>query len=130
MTEVSKKLSKEIGAIKKQLLARKLELEQEMNQLYKEKFSDDQVQDAGDQALTSTMESIKSSFQNTKLEEYKRIVQALEMIEEGTYGICVDCGNPISEKRLKSFPNATRCLACQELFEEHGGNPSPGELGI
>lgn len=126
----AKKLSKEIAAIKEYLMQRKIELEQEMDQLYKEKFSDDQVQDAGDQALTSTMESIKSSFQNTKLEEYKRIVQALEMIEDGTYGICVDCGNPISEKRLKSFPNATRCLSCQEIFEETGGGPAPSELGI
>ena len=42
------------------------------------------------------------------------------MIEDGTYGECVDCHNPISEKRLKSFPNATRCLVCQEAFEEGG----------
>lgn len=113
-------LSKELRELKKQLLARKLELEQELNDLYKEKFSDDQVQDVGDQALTSTMESLKSSFQNAKVEEYKRIVRAIEMIDDGTYGRCVDCHNPISEKRLKSFPNATRCLVCQEAFEEGG----------
>lgn len=114
------KNNKEFMLIKQQLLNRKQELEQELSDLYKEKFSDDQVQDAGDQALTSTMESIKSSFQNAKLEEYKRIVRALEMIEEGTYGICVDCGSAISEKRLASFPNATRCLVCQEAYEEGG----------
>jgi len=115
------KNSRELAHIKQQLLTRKQELEQELSQLYKEKFSDDQVQDAGDQALTSTMESIKSSFQSAKLEEYKRLVRALEMIEDGTYGICVDCGTQISEKRLASFPNATRCLVCQEAFEEGGG---------
>lgn len=120
MTEAKKDVTRvsELKKVKEELLKRKLELEEEMTNLYQEKFSDDQVQDVGDQALTSTMESLRSSLQDTKLDEYNRIVKALEMIEDGTYGICVDCGMPISEKRLKSFPNATRCLACQEAFEE------------
>ena len=106
--------------VKAELLTRKQELEQDMTTLYQDKFSDDQVQDVGDQALTSVMESLKSSFHDTKLEEYNRIIKALDMIKEGTYGICVDCGMPILEKRLKSFPNATRCLACQEAYETSG----------
>lgn len=107
-------------AIREMLMQRKQELEDELTQLREEKFSDDQIQDAGDQALSSTMESLKSSFQDTRLDEYKRIVRALAMIDQGTYGICIDCDKPISEKRLQSFPNATRCLACQEALEEGG----------
>jgi len=110
-------MAENLEAIKHMLLQRKQELEDELTS-YEEKFSDDQIQDAGDQALSSTMESLKSSFQDARLEEYKRIVRALEMIEEGIYGMCVDCQKPISEKRLQSFPNATRCLACQEALEE------------
>ncbi len=87
-------------------------------QSYSEKFSDDQVQDPGDQALTSTMESLRSSIQDTRIDEFNRIVKALKMIEDGVYGICVDCELPISERRLKLYPDATRCLACQEAFEE------------
>lgn len=109
-----------IEAIKEMLHKRKQELEDELSQLREEKFSDDQIQDVGDQALSSTMESLKSSFQDTRLEEYKRIVKALDMIDHGTYGICSDCEKPISEKRLQSFPNATRCIACQEAQEEGG----------
>lgn len=110
----------ELEQVKKDLVERKLELEQEFALLYQEKFSDNQVQDPGDQALSSTMEDIRSSFQDTRLSEYRRIVRALEMIQDGTYGVCIDCQEPIGDKRLKSFPNATRCLACQETFEEHG----------
>lgn len=110
----------EFEKIKKELIERKLELEKEFALLYQEKFSDNQVQDPGDQALSSTMEDIRSSFQDARLAEYRRIVRALEMIQDGTYGVCMDCGNPIGDKRLKSFPNATRCLSCQEAFEEHG----------
>lgn len=109
---------RDLEKIKRVLLERKQEFEEELARLYKEKFSDDQVQDPGDQAVSSTMELLRSSMQDTRLAEYNRIVKALEMIENGTYGICIDCHEPISEKRLKLFPNATRCLACQELFEE------------
>ena len=109
--------SKKLEEIKKELEARKLELEQEMTGLYQEKFSDDQVQDSADQALSSTMESLKASLHDTKNDEYKRIAQALEMIQDGTYGVCVECGKDISDKRLKYYPNATRCLLCQESFE-------------
>lgn len=119
MAEAKKKSTQfDLNEIKKHLLERKIELEQELQTLYTEKFSDDQVQDPGDQALASTMESLRNSLQDSRIEEYHRIVNAMKMIDEGTYGICVDCHNPISEKRLKLYPNATRCLSCQELFEE------------
>lgn len=113
-----RKTPKELQEIKKELMSRKIALEQDMVQSYSEKFSDDQVQDPGDQALSSTMESLKSSIQDTRIDEFNRIVKALKMIDEGTYGICADCELPISEKRLKLYPDATRCLACQEAFEE------------
>jgi DnaK suppressor protein len=99
-------------------MAHKIELEEELSRLPQERFSDDQVQDPGDQALSSTMESLRSSIQDAKLGEYNRLVKALSMIEQGTYGVCADCSNPISDKRLKMYPDATRCIACQEAFEE------------
>ncbi len=122
MTQEHKKLSpSEIMAIKKQLMQHKIELEEELSRLPQEKFADDQVQDPGEQALASTMESLRSSIQESKLDEYNRVAKALAMIEEGVYGICADCSNPISEKRLKMYPDATRCIACQEAFEEEKG---------
>lgn len=108
-----------IEAVRKELLERKRELEQDMVKLEQEKFIEDAGgQDIGDQTLNSMMENLRSSLQDTKIGDYKRIVDALTMIDDGTYGICSDCQKPISEKRLKSFPNATRCIACQEAFEE------------
>jgi DnaK suppressor protein len=112
---------KEIGKIKEELLARKQELEETLIHLYKEKFSDGQVQDFGDQAISSTMESLRASLQDSRLEEYHRVLEALAMIENGSYGICIDCHGLISEKRLKSYPNATRCIVCQEVYEEERG---------
>ncbi|HEY3051633.1 MAG TPA: TraR/DksA C4-type zinc finger protein [Gaiellaceae bacterium] len=44
---------------------------------------------------------------------------ALSRIEEGTYGICVNCERPISEERLAAIPWATQCIDCKRL-EERG----------
>jgi len=107
-----------LGEIKKLLIKRRRELEEKLASMAKEKFSDNQVQDPGDQAVSSTMELLRTSFQSTEIKEYNRIVRALEKIGDGTYGMCVDCSNPISGKRLRSFPNAERCLICQEEYED------------
>lgn len=47
----------------------------------------------------------------------KKILRALEKLEDGTYGICEACGEPIEEKRLLSRPVATLCIDCKEEQE-------------
>ena len=108
----------ELEKIKKDLLIRKKELEEELEHLSSEKISDTQSQDDGDQVVSITMESLRNALQDTEYQEYKMIVAALESIDAGTYGICQECGEQISEKRLKYNPNARRCLPCQERLEE------------
>ena len=39
---------------------------------------------------------------------------ALKRMDEGTYGICVDCGEEINEDRLIARPEASRCIKCQK----------------
>jgi DnaK suppressor protein len=107
-----------LEAIKKKLIERKHELEEALSNRYKEKLTDDQVQDTGDQALSSTLEELKISLHNNEIDEYNMILRALGMIDSGTYGVCTECSNPISEKRLLMYPNATRCVSCQEALEE------------
>ena len=109
---------KNIKEIKAKLLERKIELQQALPNVYKERVSDGQVQDTADQALTSSLEGIKIALHDNELDEYQMVLRALKMIENGTYGICSECETPISERRLLMFPNATRCLVCQEAYEE------------
>ncbi len=111
-------INRNLEQVKNGLNKRRKELEEQLTLLSTEKITDDQVQDPGDEALSSTMENLRSFLQDAELQEYKRIVQALEKIEDGTYGVCIDCAEEISEKRLKHYPNAARCLACQEAFED------------
>ena len=44
---------------------------------------------------------------------------ALQRIEQGTYGTCLNCGKPIAEDRLAAIPWATHCIDCKRL-EERG----------
>lgn len=103
--------------IKKRLLDRKQELENFLSQIYKDEAKE-QIQDVGEQASSSSYEDLKISLHNNEQAEYKMVLKALDMVDEGTYGICIECGKPISEKRLAIFPTSTRCIACQEALEE------------
>ena len=44
--------------------------------------------------------------------------EALERIENGTYGICRSCGKEISKTRLEAVPNATQCIDCKTVEEK------------
>ena len=44
---------------------------------------------------------------------------ALRRIDQGTYGICVNCGNKISEKRLLAYPTVIFCMPCQSEQEKN-----------
>ena len=39
---------------------------------------------------------------------------ALKKIEEGKYGLCEKCSNPINPDRLKAFPSASSCMDCKK----------------
>ena len=43
--------------------------------------------------------------------------RALARIEEGTYGTCESCGEPIGKARLQAFPRATLCVECKQREE-------------
>jgi DnaK suppressor protein len=47
--------------------------------------------------------------------ERARIERALGKLEEGTYGICDVCGEPIPPGRLKALPESVLCVACAKL---------------
>lgn len=47
----------------------------------------------------------------------KSIQAALDRMEDETYGVCLNCENPISEKRLKAIPWASYCATCQGAID-------------
>ena len=66
---------------------------------------------------------------NFKLQSRDRIYvnklnEALQKIQDGTYGECTDCGAEISIKRLLARPVAEMCICCKEAAEHQEGNIS------
>jgi DnaK suppressor protein len=47
-----------------------------------------------------------------------KIKEALARIDDGTFGICEECGDDISEERLKARPVTTLCIDCKTKAEE------------
>ena len=46
-----------------------------------------------------------------------KIQETLKRIDDGTFGICQECGEDISESRLKARPVATLCVECKRMQE-------------
>lgn len=44
--------------------------------------------------------------------EMSKITAALERMDEGRYGVCVECGEPIEMQRIKAYPYAHECIDC------------------
>jgi DnaK suppressor protein len=44
-------------------------------------------------------------------------LHAIERLDNGTYGICESCGNPIGKLRLQAAPRATLCVTCKTKQE-------------
>ena len=44
----------------------------------------------------------------------QQVNDALERIEKGTYGLCLECGKPIPQARLEAIPEAELCLNCAD----------------
>jgi len=69
-----------------------------------------------DQAPVLHEQFVSIRFNNFAYEKIKAIDAALERLKRGEYGICEECDEPISEKRLMAVPWTRHCLQCQENF--------------
>jgi RNA polymerase-binding protein DksA len=54
---------------------------------------------------------------NEARQELRKISAALQRLDSGDYGICIECGLPIKEGRLKVYPYAEECIECAEFDE-------------
>ncbi len=68
--------------------------------------------DAEDRATEREGDEVLEGLGSSGLAELRQIDAALDRIEQGTYGACVNCGEPIPEKRLEIIPHAARCARC------------------
>jgi DnaK suppressor protein len=73
----------------------------------------DTALDDGDWAVVDISEDINLRRLAAHRKALHDIDESIRKIEEGSYGICEECGEEIGEKRLKVLPTATLCVVCQ-----------------
>jgi len=96
---------------KAQLEARLDELNARLHEI--EDVLDDPVPaDAEDRASEREDDEVLEDLGNKGLQEIQMIRAALDRIENGSYGDCVKCGDPISEERLDLLPYTPFCRDC------------------
>jgi DnaK suppressor protein len=76
-----------------------------------------EVFDAGESSEADIQEDIEFALIQMKAETLQKINEALSRLEEGVYGNCYECGEEISEPRLRALPFAVRCKDCEEARE-------------
>jgi RNA polymerase-binding protein DksA len=83
------------------------------------------MRDAGDGAGDDQADAGAKTFEreqeisvaNNAREMLIQNLHALERLDDGTYGICESCGNPIGKLRLQAAPRATLCMPCKTKQE-------------
>lgn len=75
------------------------------------------TQDPADVAANAYTKELMISMSDNDRKLLGLIDEALVRVEAGEYGECVNCGEPVSEKRLNAVPWARHCLKCQDMQE-------------
>jgi len=75
------------------------------------------VLDAAESSEADIQDEIEFALIQMKAETLNKIDEALRRLEEGTYGYCFECGDEVSERRLRALPFAVRCKDCEEARE-------------
>lgn len=103
--------------IRNQLLGKLDDLTRRDNrdELIRERCNDpmDQMQNRFEMDLTI-------SVINNDFETRKAVETAIELLDNGEYGICQDCGAEINPKRLEAIPWTTLCVYCQDEYDCSG----------
>ena len=121
-TKKKKWLAKDLSAFKKLILEKRDKTKEELKTAKKRA---EQMRDANqNNAIYSShmadasgdhVELEKAYYMIARLEKYLGyLAKALEMIADGTFGICMSCNNMIPKARLEEVPHTTKCVDCKE----------------
>jgi DnaK suppressor protein len=89
----------------------------EITELQRDRLTDSAGDDQADTGTKTFEREQEISLANSILERVTQVERALERLDEGGYGWCERCGNPIPVERLAAFPSATLCVTCKQLEE-------------
>ena len=110
--------AKDIMIFKELLLTQRVEILNKADSFKSESAITSMGQgDEGDLAVSELNLSVTLRLQERQAHLLQKIDRALGKIEEGTFGLCEQCEEPLNIARLKARPVATLCIACKEEQE-------------
>ncbi|TDW75850.1 TraR/DksA family transcriptional regulator [Kribbella pratensis] len=112
LAELRTELEGEVEHLKEEIR----DAEQEIAGLFRD-GSDGAGNDQADVGSTTLERYHELSLANNARDMLNQIEFALTRIDDGTYGVCENCGNAIGKGRLQAFPRATLCVSCKERQE-------------
>ncbi len=80
----------------------------------------DLPQDIGDRGILDLLEDTGLAIADIRTEQLIQMENTLLKLNNGSYGICDDCGKEINEARLHVSPYAACCTSCQQRRESPG----------
>jgi DnaK suppressor protein len=86
----------------------------------------DGTQDMADEASNTYARQMLLGMSERERAMLREIDGALDRLDDGSFGTCEDCGDPIGEARLKVVPQATLCVDCKADREGRGPTGSSG----
>jgi len=119
--------------LRAQLKSEQQRLAEELEQLRMSASSSDERREGSpfgkrEEEAAETLELEKRlAMENRIRQEMAGIEHALAKFEEGTYGLCDNCGKPIAPERLEALPQASLCVNCKALLAKNAkGKPPSG----
>lgn len=109
-------MTKEIDVMREKLLERRDELQQRVRRIKDDvrHVSGPLSSDFAEQAVERENEEVLDALGEAGRQELRQISAALARIDNGDYGTCTGCGEPIPWPRLEVLPFSNQCVSCAE----------------
>ena len=78
-----------------------------------------------DQAQMSNEEFVSMSLNGIEYDQLRQVNEALDRLDNGDYGVCQECDEQISPRRLQAVPWAAYCVTCQERAQAELNQGAP-----
>ncbi|TKB46826.1 TraR/DksA family transcriptional regulator [Thalassotalea mangrovi] len=99
--------------LKVEFTKRIVELQSRVNSIHQD-FAEGRNADWSEQAGERENDEVLNALEVEAKIEIQQLSNAITRIENGSYGICQDCGEDIATERLKVQPAATKCIRCAD----------------
>lgn len=107
----------DLGEIRKELEEMRADLDMQIEEEKENVRAESANPDRTELAHSYDFGQRKSALLDRLEGQRNQVDQALQRLDDGTYGQCTNCGQQIAPGRLKAMPQASLCIECQERME-------------